>query len=249
LFEQLQWPFPPALVVLVVLIAFANVFIWAWAVRRPARGDNAGSAQEATPAPPRPPVLVVVAPNTHSVGTSDYLDGGWVEGLRALLPEGTRLVRLGRNGMTLRQAVELEIPQAAIEGPNVVVLWCCVNDAVTGVPLQEYEHSLRLALHHLTTHSDARVLLLNLPDITVPAYDRLDPDRRDLIRGGVSQWNRSIARVAAEFGDRVALLDLYAAGNRIFDHGRNPQTADQGYLAQAIWHTMHHANLLPGADR
>src|SRR5438477_215368 len=129
------------------------------------------------------------------VGAADPANENWASVVHAYMPEGTRFVRLGRGGITLREANALEVPQAVAARPDIVTLWCCVNDATSGVSLASYLEDLEIALTRLTRDTSATVVLLNLPDITVLTGNATDPEQRALDQGGVQQWNSAIAAV------------------------------------------------------
>src|SRR5207253_1987400 len=127
----------------------------------------------------------------------------WVNVVYAHMPEGTHFVRLGRSGITLREANAVELPQAVAAQPDVVTLWNCVNDVAQGVQLDSYLQDLKTTLTRLTTETKAKVVLLNLPDITVPMDGRVDPTQRSLIQGGVRHWNSAMGSAAAAYGGRI----------------------------------------------
>jgi lysophospholipase L1-like esterase len=231
----------------VVVVIILSVFVWAWAVRRPV---PTGDASEGEPALPRPITYAAIgASDVVGQGANNPASESWVNVLHAKLPEGSRLVRLGRGGITLREANSLEVPQAVAAQPDLVTLWNCVNDATGGVSLDAYLQDLNEALSRLTGETHAQVLLLNLPDISIVMA--ADEEQRELVRGGVLQWNAAIANLAATFGERVHVVDLFPVSAEVLerpdylspDHF-HPSTAGYRRLAGVVWDVMERVGVL-----
>jgi len=249
--EPFQNPVTPLLVGVTVLIIFVTVLAWAWAVRRPATIEQAGP--EATPTEPRPLTYAAIgASDVVGMGASDPGSQSWVNVLHAYMPEGTRFVRLGRNGITLREANEVEVPEAVEAQPDIVTLWNSVNDATQGVPLPAYREELEKALTKLTDETAAHVVVLNLPDITV-LMNGVPDEQRAPVRGGIAQWNKAIAEVAGRYGDRVTLVDLFPASEEVLDHPEyispdnfHPSTVGYRRLADLVWEAIQREGLVGG---
>lgn len=251
--EQFQSPISPFLVGLVVLVIFLTIFAWAWAVRRPApvQGQNNPSSMQATPTETPPLVYAAIgASDVLGVGASDHSTQSWVNVLHARMPSGTRFVRLGRGGITLREAMRIEVPQAVAARPDIITLWNCVNDATQGVGLTDYLADLNKTLTRLTTETGASIVLLNMPDISILAVGA-DPTHRALVQGGVLQWNKGIADTASAYGDRVKIVDLFPISNEVLDHPEylssddfHPSTAGYRRLAEVVWATIERDRLI-----
>ena len=243
----------PLLMAVVVVVIILSVFVWAWAVRRPV---PAGDASEGGPAPPTRPITyaAIGASDVVGQGANNPAGESWVNVLHEKLPQGSRLVRLGRGGITLREANSFELPQAIAAQPDLVTLWNCVNDATGGVPLDAYLEDLNEALSRLTRETRAQVLLLNLPDISI--VTAADEEQRELVRGGVLQWNAAITTVAATFGERVHVVDLFPASAEVLEHPDylspdhfHPSTSGYRRLAQVVWDAMERAGVLERLER
>ena len=233
----------------VAIAAVLSVVVWVWAVRRPAsptmgRGDGSGSDEQAA--------LVYAAVGAQiglGLDNGGDVDKNWVDLLREKMPEGTRLVLLGRRGITLAELNQIEIPAAVKARPDIVTLWNAVSDATNSVPMATHVKELRRALTALTAGTRATVLLLNLPDISLLARD-VDDEQRRLIQGGVGQWNRAIVEVATRYGKRVRLVDLFPISEHLLgvqtegNPGEASPGGTSGLLADTVWTVIDNAHLL-----
>jgi lysophospholipase L1-like esterase len=253
-------PVTAPIVGLVIAIIVLTIFVWRWAVRTPAPVaiDEDGEA-EGEPVPEqeqveRPFVYVGIgASDVVGVGAGDPSSESWVELLAHYFPTNTQLVKLGRSGITLNDANKIEVPQAVSSKPDLVTMWNCVNDATRGIPLSIYTRDLRSALDRLTQDSEAHVILLNLPDLSLllPASDS---SRRELVRGGIRQWNAAMSQVADEYGERVTLVDLFPGSAHVLTRPEfvsgdsfHPSSAGYRWLADHVWSIIQRDNL-PGSS-
>ena len=195
---------------LVVGVIFVTIFAWAWAVRRPA-------PTAPTSAEPHPVTYAAIgASDVVGVGANDPQNESWVNALHAKMPAGSKLVRLGRSGITLHEALAVEVPQAVAAQPDVITLWNCVNDATQGVLLASYVDDLKAALSRLTGGTKAHIYLLNMPDISLLSQG--DAQQRALIQGGVAQWNAAIAATASAYPGRVTVVGLFPVSEEVLRH-------------------------------
>ncbi len=249
---------PPLLSAALLAITILTVFVWVWAMRRPPAMALPTSADPETPTESKskelPPPFVyaaIGASDVEGIGAANPEQESWVELLYRRLPSGARLVKLGRGGITLNEANKQEVGLAVAAKPDLITLWNCVNDATRGVPLVLYTRGLKAALGRLTEETAAHIALLNLPDLSLLVPEN-EQERRELVRGGVQQWNDVIAGIAAQYGDRVSLVDLFPASAEALNHpeylsaDRFHLSAD-GYqrLAALVWEKLTHTLLLP----
>jgi hypothetical protein len=209
-------------------------------MRKPRPTEIAVSATAEMPTP----VYVAVGAQIGLGLESGGVEKNWADLLREKMPEGTRLVLLGRRGITLAELNKVEIPKAVAARPDIVTLWSVVSDATKGVELAAYIKELHQAMTTLLRGTEAEVMLLNLPDISLLTQE-VSEDQRSLIRGGVAQWNRAVAEAASRYGKRVRLVDLYPLSDRLLgerndDDAReaSPVTERNGVLAEAVWDAM-----------
>lgn len=192
------------------------------------------------------------ASDVEGVGAHNPGSENWVTLLAARMPAGTQLMRLGRGGITLNEANKVEVPAAIAARPDLITMWNCVNDAVRGVPLPLYVRDLSSALDRLTGETQARIVLLNLPDLTV-LMRGVDAMQRALVQGGIGQWNSAIAERAATYGERVTLVDLFPVSEHVLVHPElistdNFHPSSEGYqwLADHVWEVIQRRKLLEG---
>lgn len=165
---------------------------------------------------------------------------GWVPSLARQLPQPTKLVNLGVGGSMLRDALEAQLPRAIEAQPDLVTLWLVVNDALSGVSLDDYGRDLNRLLAELRTRTKATIAVGNAP---YPAA-HLDPwGIPDLLRRTiVGSWNRVIAGAARTHG--AALVDLYTNW-KLGEHpeyigpdGLHPTAAGYGALSEIFFKTL-----------
>ena len=231
----------------VVLVVFLMVFVWAWAVRRPVPVGG----PEPTPNPLPLIYAAIGASDVVGAGADDPARQSWVNVLHEKMPLGTRLVRLGRGGITLREANRVEVPQAVAAQPDIVTMWNCVNDALQGVQLAEYTRDLNAALTRLTGETQAKIVVLNMPDISILTMGYAGPEQRAMVQGGVRRWNSAMADTAARFGDRVTIVDLFPISDEVLDRpdylspdNFHPSTAGYHRLAEVVWEMIEREGLL-----
>lgn len=234
---------------LTVGVIILTIFAWRWAIRHPMTIDT-------TPNNPIDSPLVfaaVGASDVVGVGARDPETQSWANVVHRRMPPDTVLVRLGRSGITLREANSIEVPRAVQAQPDIVTVWNCVNDAVQQVPIDAYRRELNKALSALTKHTQANVLVMNMPDLSLVLDNMIPPSQRELIRGGIIQWNRAIEETTRPFGDRVRVLDLFDLTREVLQHPEylsmdhfHPSTEGYRRIGELVWETIERAGLLPG---
>ncbi len=254
---QFNSPVSPLLVAGVVGVIFLVVIAWVWAVRRPAPVFTSVAVSGPTATSTKPPVITyaaIGASDVVGVGANDPATESWVNLLYKKMPPGTHFARLGRSGITLQEANVVEIPDAIARQPDIITLWNCVNDVGRGVPVTTYISELNTALTRLTKETEATVLLLDLPDISLLLQGKVPDAQRDLIKGGVQQWNKEMRVAAAAYGDRVKFVDIFPASEEILLHPEylssdefHPSTVGYQRLADFVWDVIQKDDLLGNA--
>jgi hypothetical protein len=209
------------------MVAGLSFMVWMWAMRRPAEGASVRQEERSAP--------VYVAVGAHvalSSGENGEMGGEWVDLLRAKMPEGTRLVVLGRRDITLSELNQVEIPAVVSAKPDIVTLWSVVSDATRGVALQAYVRELHAALATLTKMTQAEIVVLNLPDISLLAREA-QGEQGSLIRGGVEQWNKAIAQAVGKYRGRVRLVDVFPVSEEILGGVEGEMTGV--VVADRVW--------------
>jgi lysophospholipase L1-like esterase len=244
---------------LVIAIILLTIFVWRWAVRTPVAAapgldsnDEVEQEQVQEQAQESFVYAAIGASDVVGVGAQDPSKDSWVELLARFLPANTRLVKLGRNGITLNEANKIEVSQAVVAKPDLVTMWNCVNDATRGIPLALYIRDFTSALDRLTQDTDAHVIVLNLPDLSL-LLPGSDTTHRELIRGGIRQWNAAMSEAAAAYGERVTLVDLFPGSAQVLTQpdlvsadSFHPSSAGYRWLADHVWSIMQR-DQLPGS--
>lgn len=215
--------------VAVLLVAALSVVVWVWAVRRPAIDP---SSLPVEPEPEARPLRYIALGNTDIAQFfptyTEASSAGWAAILHTYLPPNTLSSSADNRSRTISEAVEGALSDTVAAQPDIVTLWTAVSDSTSGTPLTEYLRDLRVVLDRLTGETDAQVVLPNMPDVTLMMQDASE-ERKELVRGGVAQWNRVIAEVASRYGSRVRVVDLYPHSEAVL----NPSTGNT-FLAGAI---------------
>jgi lysophospholipase L1-like esterase len=220
-------------------------------------------------APPAPPTAAPSAPpdgapaqpiryaaigasDTVGVGTLDPAHLNWTARIADQLPPDTVYQRFARSGITLYEAMSVEVPAAVAFRPNLISVWLVVNDALRGVPLPVYQKELAALLDELTTKTDATIVLLNAPDISNVLQPGASEQTRLQMRSVAEIWNQGIAKAAAPYGNRVVIVDLFAPSEQAPHHadwlspdGFHPSAAGYQEIADTAVATMRRAGLIP----
>ncbi len=235
------------LVAFVGVTIFLTLFVWRWAVRQPVPVEGVTGAEAVAGAGEPEPLsyAAIGASDVVGMGADDPTSQSWVNVLHGMMPPGTHLTRLGRNGITLREALLVEVPRAVVARPDIVTMWNCVNDVGRGVALNDYLRDLGKALNVLTRQTEAAIFLLNVPDLSILLPLGPDAPQRLLVLGGVRQWNEGIAATAAKFGERVRVVDIFPVSAEVLERpdllssdGFHPSTLGYRRLAELVWQAM-----------
>lgn len=186
-----------------------------------------------------PGVYVAIgASDSYGVGAADPATQSWPAVLAGFLPLTTKFVNLGVPGITLHRAVLTEGPIALDAHPGLVTIFLAVNDIVGGVALSSYRDDLNALLDALQRRTKARVLLANLPDLTLVSALSGRPGLGTM----VAYWNGVIAAAARAHGD--ILVDLHAHWRELAAHpeyvgadGLHPTAEGYRRLAAIFWQT------------
>lgn len=196
------------------------------------------------------------ASDTVGVGSRSPARENWTARVHAGLPQDTVYDRFARSGITLGDAVNVEVPRAIAFKPTLITMWLSVNDALRPVALPTYQKSLQATLDRLMRETDARVVLLNVPDLATLVGSHATGEMRAKLREQVSAWNAAIAATARPYGQRVLVVDLIPASRELSEHaewlsndGFHPSPAGYQKLADLTLEAMRRAGWLPPAAR
>ena len=119
------------------------------------------------------------------------------------------------SGATVRDALASQLEPALAARPDVVTVWLAVNDALSLVPVTDYETQLGRLVHALRRGGRTEVLVGNMPALDqLPAYRACLPGSEvsgvacvlplvpspAQVRRTVADFNAAIARVVEREG-------------------------------------------------
>lgn len=197
----------------------------------------------------RPSVVYVAlgASDAVGVGADNPNTQGYVPRLIARLPASAQALNLGVSGITLHGALAQELPPALAAHPTLVTVWLAANDFRACVPLAQYGADLETLLAQLQSHTQARVFVADLPDLSeLPVFQNGASQSGPCTQGAtpaqiralVLQWNQVIDAAVARHGDY--LVDLFNSQlathpDYIYRDGFHPSSAGYAVLADLFW--------------
>ncbi|GCE25779.1 hypothetical protein KDA_12630 [Dictyobacter alpinus] len=181
------------------------------------------------------------ASDAVGVGSTQPGSQGYVPLIGSHLPQGSHTLNLGVSGIHLHEAINRELPLALSTNPQLITVWLVTNDFVAGVPYDSYMKDLDTMLAQLHSQTQARIVMANLPDVTLlPALSRTSSDGKTQMRHEVQRWNTRLATLAQKYG--VTIVDLTARDSQITSHpeyisgdGFHPSAKGYVQLANFFW--------------
>jgi lysophospholipase L1-like esterase len=179
--------------------------------------------------------VAIGASDTFGIGTSDPYTQNWPTDLAEKLGQKVHLINLGIPGITLHDALNLELPVALDSHPELVTIWLGVNDLANHVPISSYSHDLDLMLKRLQSNApSSRILIANIPDLTLLPY--FTSYNQQILHQSIEEYNAIIAKLAQQ--QHAILVDLSQQNYNLREHpeyisndGLHP--TDLGYLQLA----------------
>ncbi|GAC1364047.1 MAG: hypothetical protein PVS3B1_07180 [Ktedonobacteraceae bacterium] len=189
------------------------------------------------------PIVYVALGASDAVGVGSTQPGsqGYVPLLAEHLPKGSRVINLGVSGIRLHEAMQKELPVALTVGPKLITIWLVANDFIGGVPYDTYMQDLDTLLKQLHSGTQAKLVMANLPDLTLlPALSRSSATKKVQVQGEIQRWNARIAVLASQYN--VTQVDLYGHNSQLTVHpeyisgdGFHPSPAGYVQLANFFW--------------
>lgn len=193
------------------------------------------------------------ASDTVGLGTSDPAHENWTARVAAGLPGDTVYQRFARSGITLYESENSQLGPAIAFKPTLVSVWLVVNDVMRGVPLPVYRQALTAMLDRLMTETDARIVMLNVPDLANLLPANATPTTRAQFSGVARTWNAALAETVRPYGDRVVIVDLYQPSDAATQHldwlssdGFHPNASGYSEIARQTLAALQHAGWLEG---
>jgi acyl-CoA thioesterase I len=186
--------------------------------------------------------VAIGASDTFGIGTSDPYMENWPMDLADKLGQKVHLINLGIPGITLHDALNLELPVAIDSHPELITIWLGVNDIANNVSVNSYTLDLDLMLTRLESGvPSAHILIANIPDLTLlpyfASYNQLGLHQK------IEQYNLTIAHEVQQH--HALLVNLSQQIYNLKDHpeyisndGLHP--TDLGYLqiAELFYKTL-----------
>lgn len=187
------------------------------------------------------PVVYVALGDSTGVGVG-AVKGGYVARLFHRIQRiqgGSRLVNVCESGATSEDALHAQVDRAVDAGPTLVTVCIGINDVTHNIPAPRFAQNLEQIIKRLRDSGAVRVLLTNVPDVSLaPIVPRL---LRPEARRRVGAYNACISELAARHA--VSLFDLYHHSRELipqhpnfFSHDRF-HPSDEGYehWATVMW--------------
>jgi acyl-CoA thioesterase I len=185
--------------------------------------------------------VAIGASDAFGVGTDDPDRDNWPTVLTHLMGQNVHLINLGIPGETVAEARRTELPIALDAKPAVVTVWLGVNDIAQAVTVQEYERQLEALLQSLRQHTQARIFVGNIPDLSLLPF--FAGYNQSTLRATIKDWNAAISQAVSATG--ASLVDLYASWSELATHpeyvasdGLHPSTKGAKRLAAVFWSRM-----------
>jgi acyl-CoA thioesterase-1 len=123
----------------------------------------------------------------------------WLEMLEEKYPEARiKLINAGVSGDTTHDGLSRLDWSVNHYNPDLVTINFGINDAVMGLPLEEFKGNIMEIVRRILERSNSEVLLLSSQPLETPYYDRL-----------VLDYYQAISDVATEMD--VGFVDIYRA--------------------------------------
>src|SRR5216683_8400518 len=97
--------------------------------------------------------VAIGASDTFGIGTSDPYTQNWPTDLAEKLGQKIHLINLGIPGITIHDALNLELPVALDSHPDLVTIWLGVNDIAAKVPVSSFANDLNTLMTRLRANS------------------------------------------------------------------------------------------------
>jgi len=186
--------------------------------------------------------VAIGASDTFGIGAEDPQTENWPTNLAAALGSGVHLVNLGIPGISLHQALNVEVPVALDAHPNLVTVWLAVNDLANNVPLGSYSHDLDLLLSRIQAGAPhARIAVANVPDLTLLPY--FSADDPQMLYTQIQAYNTAIASIVKRH--HAILVDLYRQWPELRNHpeyisndGLHPSTLGYTQIALLFYQAL-----------
>lgn len=162
--------------------------------------------------------VAIGASDTFGFGTDNPYVQNWASDLENKLGNNYKLINLGIPGITLHDALRMELPIALDAHPRLVTVWLAVNDIVDKVPVSSYTRDLNILLARLRTQDPhALIALANVPDLALlPYFHHKNSPSPQLLQAQISAYNAAIAAASSKY--HALLIDLSQQNYNLKSH-------------------------------
>ena len=189
--------------------------------------------------------VAIGASETFGIGTSDPYSENWPEDLSEKIPQKVHLINLGIPGITLNDALRLELPIAIDSHPQLVTIWLGVNDIADKVPVSSYSRNLNVLLSQLRSKApSAQIMIANIPDLTqLPYFSSFNQQE---LQQNISEYNQTIEQEAQQY--HVILVNMSQQNYNLKNHpeyissdGLHPTDLGYAQIADVFYQTLEHS--------
>jgi lysophospholipase L1-like esterase len=152
------------------------------------------------------PVNYVALGDSTGVGVGAR-NGGYVSRIFKHIASSraeSKLTNLCVSGATTEDVLLLQLRSGIASDPNLVTLGVGINDIGLGVELEEFSRDYEEILSQLTKGTQARIVVINIPDISsapsIPEFARAQYKQR------MVAFNQSLEAIAARY--QVTVFDV-----------------------------------------
>src|SRR5574340_992627 len=226
----------------VISLCFVMLFFVSCGQVPEGQSSKTGTRQISHSANSKITYVAIGASDTFGIGTSDPYMENWPTDLSEKLSQRVHLINLGIPGITLHEALRLELPVALDSHPQLITIWLGVNDIADKVPTPSYSLDLDALLSQLRSKApSARILIANIPDLTLLPYFA-SYDQQEL-QTTIEEYNQTIEQEAQRY--HVMLVQMSRQNYNLKEHpeyissdGLHP--TDIGYLqiAELFYQTL-----------
>lgn len=154
------------------------------------------------------PVNYVALGDSTGVGVGAR-NGGYVSRIFKNIASSraeSKLTNLCVSGATTEDVLLLQLRSGIASSPNLVTLGVGINDIGLGVDLEEFSRDYEEILSQLTKGTQARIVVINIPDIS--SAPSIPEFARALYRQRMEAFNQRLESIAARY--QVTVFDVHA---------------------------------------
>ncbi len=199
-----------------ISVCFLMVFFVSCGQSTEGQSSSTGNAKQVSQSSRSEITYVAIgASDTFGIGTSDPYTENWPTDLSEKLRQRVHLINLGIPGITINDALRLELPIAIDSHPQLVTIWLGVNDIADKVPISSYSHNLDILLSQLRSKApSAQIMIANIPDLTLLPY--FSSYNQQKLQQSIAEYNQTIGQEAQQY--HAILVNMSQQNYNLKDH-------------------------------